>query len=97
MNTTNTTLPLNATNTTQPLVTNYTIDYNMVRIVDTIGKNILFRSSNPNNGTFMFDLLVSLMKQRTLEENYLWSDDCKIHLYSFLLNSSTVRDEHTPL
>ena len=37
------------------------------------------------------------MKQRTLEENYLWKDNYKVHLYSFLLKNLTIRDENSPL
>jgi len=37
------------------------------------------------------------MKQRTLYENYVWNDNYKVHLYSFLLKNSTVRDENSPL
>ena len=63
-----------------------------------MGKNILVRSSSPNNKTeFMFEELVSYMKKRTLEENYLWKDNYKVHLYSLLSNESTTKDEHTPL
>ena len=70
----------------------YGIDFNMVRILDHIGQNLLFRTVNPNNGSnFLFEELIKNMKKRALVDNFTWHDDCKIHLYSFLLNGSKVR------
>ena len=37
------------------------------------------------------------MKLRAINEGFVWNDNLKVHLYSFFLNNSQIRDEHTPL
>ena len=70
----------------------------MVRILDTVGKNFLFRTVKPVNTTsFMYDDLVSKLKYRAINEGFVWNDNFKVHLYSFFLNGSKIRDEHSPL
>jgi len=74
------------------------IDYDLVRLLDTSQKNFLFRTVKPFNHTaFLYDDLVANMKRRALEEGFIWNDNLKVHVYSFLLNDSKIRDEHTPL
>jgi hypothetical protein len=37
------------------------------------------------------------LKKRALSEGYVWSDNLKVHIYSFFLADSKIRDENTPL
>lgn len=61
----------------------------MVRLLDTVQKNFLFRTVKPINSTaFLFDDLVAKMKLRAINEGFVWNDNLKVHLYSFFLNDS---------
>jgi len=70
----------------------------MVRLVDTVERNFLFRTVKPVNKTsFLYDDLIKNMKLRAINEGFVWNDNLKLHVYSFFLSNSKIRDEHTPL